>query len=305
MPPVLTGENTPWLLAGVLLISGTVLVFIPDFLIIGIMVLPALYCIFADKVNSIGIKAAVLLPIIPGVSSSFRGGAMVYAVILVCGFFMHHMLRRRIAGLSVFIPACFLSMVIFSAVVSASQANDMSFNQTVGAWIKAMLDNMISQYSGKLSPGDITAFNVARPAIEKRITGLFPSVVMISGIFAMWINLMIANMHLKKLDLKSWSSPEWLIVFFILFSTGVIIPSENISTISQNLLIIVCSAYFFQGFAVTASFLDSIRMWKIFRFIFYILIITQLYIMILTILLGLFDNWFYFRKRIKAKGEEI
>jgi hypothetical protein len=34
------------------------------------------------------------------------------------------------------------------------------------------------------------------------------------------------------------------------------------------------------------------------------LIITQMYIMIMAILLGLFDNWFYFRKRIKNKGDQ-
>ncbi len=185
-----------------------------------------------------------------------------------------------------------------------SYKSGSTINHTVSVWVKAMMDNFIREYSTVLNPADIDVFNVNRPSIEEMIVRLFPSITVIGTAMIMWFNFVIASKVAAKTDLSQWSCPGWLITVFIIASVCSLLPNKVVNTIGLNILLIVCIGYFFQGFSVIVFIFEYMKIWTGWRIFFYLLIITQMYIMIMAILLGLFDNWFYFRKRIKIKGDQ-
>ena len=71
-----------------------------------------------------------------------------------------------------------------------------------------------------------------------------------------------------------------------------------------NLMIVVSQVYFFQGLAIVTAFLTGYNWSKVVRWVVYILIFSQIYIMIAVTALGLFDTWFNFRNRIRSSEGE-
>ncbi|HEY9162948.1 MAG TPA: DUF2232 domain-containing protein [Desulfomonilia bacterium] len=306
MPPALTGNKTPapWLSAGVLLISGTSLICMPEYTMAIVLFLPALYCIFASRTDGVLKYAVSLSPICLGLIPAFIEGAITYGIIILCGLLMWEMIKRKKIGMSVVLPTIAASLIFISMIALLSYKSGSTINQTVSAWVKAMMDNFIRQYSTVLNPADITAFNLKRPSIEEAIIRLFPSITVIGTAMIMWFNLVIASKVALKTDLSRWSCPGWLIAVFIVASVCSLLPNKIVNTIGLNILLIVCIGYFFQGLSVIVFIFEYMKIWTGWRIFFYLLIITQMYIMIMAILLGLFDNWFYFRKRIKIKGDQ-
>jgi uncharacterized protein YybS (DUF2232 family) len=306
MPPALTGNTitTPWLYAGVLLISGTSLICMPEYAMAIVLFLPALYCIFASRTAGVLKYAVALSPICLGLMPAFAEGAVTYAIIILCGMLMWEMIRRNMPGMSVLIPTIAASVIFISMIALLSYNNGSTINQTISSWVKAMMDNFVRQYSAMMDPADITAFNDNRPYLEDAIIKLFPSITVIGTAMIMWFNLVIASKIALKTDLSQWSCPDWLILIFIIASVCSLFPNKAVNTIGLNMLLIIGIAYFFQGLSVIAFMFDAMKIWTGWRIFFYLLIITQMYIMIMAILLGLFDNWFYFRKRIKIKGDQ-
>lgn len=306
MPPALTGNKipAPWLSAGVLLISGTSLICMPEYTMAIVLFLPALYCIFASRIDGVLRYAVAFSPICLGLIPAFTEGAVTYAIIILCGLLMWEMIKRKMIGMSVLIPTIAASLIFISMIALLSYKSGSTINHTVSVWVKAMMDNFIREYSTVLNPADIDVFNVNRPSIEEMIVRLFPSITVIGTAMIMWFNFVIASKVAAKTDLSQWSCPGWLITVFIIASVCSLLPNKVVNTIGLNILLIVCIGYFFQGFSVIVFIFEYMKIWTGWRIFFYLLIITQMYIMIMAILLGLFDNWFYFRKRIKIKGDQ-
>jgi hypothetical protein len=304
MPPALTGNITPWLSAGVLLIAGTALVCIPEYVMTIVLFLPALYCIFASRTHGIFKYVVAFIPVCFGLIPAFIEGAFTYLIIIICGLLIWEMLKRNLPGMSVLIPTIVSSLIFVAIIAGFSYKSGSTINQTVSVWVKTMMDNFIKQYSTVLNPGDLTAFSVSRPSIEAGIVKLFPSITVIGTAMIMWFNLVIASKLALKTSLSQWSCPDWVIIIFIVASLSSLMPNKEVHTIGLNLLLIVSIAYFFQGLSVVVFMFETMKIWTGWRIFFYLLIITQMYIMIMAILLGLFDNWFYFRKRIKIKGDQ-
>jgi len=276
----------------------------PEYAMAIVLFLPALYCIFASRTDGLLKYAVAFSPICLGLIPAFIEGAITYAIIIICGLLMWEMIKKNMPGMSVFIPTIAASLIFISMIALLSYKSGSTINHTVSVWVKAMLDNFVRQYSTVLDPGDINAFNVNRPSIEAVIIKLFSSITVIGTAMIMWFNLVIASKLALKTDLSQWSCPNWVIIVFIIASVCSLLPNKTVNTIGLNILLIVGIAYFFQGLSVIAFMFDTMKIWTGWRIFFYLLIITQMYIMIMAILLGLFDNWFYFRKRIKIKGDQ-
>ncbi len=303
MPPALTGNIAPWLSAGVLLVAGTALVCIPEYVMTIMLFLPALYCIFASRTRGILRYVVAFFPVSLGLIPAFIEGAFSYLIIITCGLLMWKMLKRNLPGMSVFIPTIVSSLIFVAIIAVYSYKSGATINQTVTLWVKTTMDNFLKQYSTVLNPSDLSSFSISRPSIEAGIVKLFPSLTVIGTAMVMWFNLVIASKLALKTNLSQWGCPDWVIIIFIAASVSSLVPNKEIHMIGLNLLLVVSIAYFFQGLSVVVFMFDAMKIWTGWRMFFYLLIITQMYIMIMAILLGLFDNWFYFRKRIKIKGD--
>jgi len=83
------------------------------------------------------------------------------------------------------------------------------------------------------------------------------------------------------------------------------VPLEGMTVVGMNLLIVTGLIYLFQGFAIAAFFFRQKQVPKMFRLLFYGLILVQQYMLIVLIAFGLFDLWVDFRKRIKGIKDNI
>jgi uncharacterized protein YybS (DUF2232 family) len=134
--------------------------------------------------------------------------------------------------------------------------------------------------------------------MEKRIVNFLPALMAGTISFVAWVNLLIIA-GAKQIQLNKWRVPDWIVIIFIIAAINTLLPYNICRIVGTNVLIMTCIVYFFQGMAIIGYFF-SIRGWGHFtRGIIYVLILSQIYIMILVSGLGLFDTWFEFRKRIK------
>jgi uncharacterized protein YybS (DUF2232 family) len=162
-----------------------------------------------------------------------------------------------------------------------------------------MMDQIALVYDQALSREQLLEFKINRPDLENRITRLFPALLSTGLSFVAWANLLIVA-SIKKIGLKEWQSPYWLVYIFICACVMILLPLDNLSIVGGNLLIILCVSYFFHGMSIVGYFLHARRWGYLIRGLIYILILSQIYIMIVVAGLGLFDTWFEFRKRIKS-----
>jgi hypothetical protein len=161
-----------------------------------------------------------------------------------------------------------------------------------------------SIYTQTLSPKILDEFRLSRPVMESRFVQLFWGVTGSLILSIMWINLLIAS-RVRKMRVRTWKSPDWMVVFFIAASVLVLVQHDLIHTIGLNLLIVVSQIYFFQVLAVVATAILEFNWSKLIRWVIYLLILSQIYIMIGVAALGLFDTWFNFRNMIRNKKGDV
>ena len=121
--------------------------------------------------------------------------------------------------------------------------------------------------------------------------------------FVMWINLLIVSAIKPDLQLRTWKCPDWVVGVFIAAGIFTLIKVQTLQAIGLNVLIMVTLLYFYQGLAIVAFFMTQRKWARFIKWFIYILILSQIYIMIISAALGLFDTWFNFRKRIRNQKE--
>lgn len=149
-----------------------------------------------------------------------------------------------------------------------------------------------------------TAFTRIREITPK----VFPGVLVTITFSTIWLNIMLANWLLKKTgapawgDLSQWRLPEYLVWVFIGAGIFLFIPGA-MSTLGLNLMIIMVTLYFMQGFEV---FNHLCRRWAVpdtIRVLGLFFLVIQAYGFILLALLGLADIWADFRKPKKIETQ--
>lgn len=133
---------------------------------------------------------------------------------------------------------------------------------------------------------------------------VLPGMFLVSYLATLWLNiLIIRNLLLKKgITLKSMAQlncyrvPEYLVWAVILLGLALMLPGEAARAVSINCLIVLMLVYFFQGIAVVSFFFQKKNSPMFLRVLCYSLIAVQIYVLIMVILLGFFDNWLNFRK---------
>jgi hypothetical protein len=306
MPLAPRGNKTLWISSGVFLFLGGLIIVIPAQTMPVALFLPALYCIWAERWGRMNPFLISLVPVFLAVIPAFVQGVIPYVSLLLCGFIMRAMVKKGRVGLSVFIPACLLFSLFVIVLSLVAHAEGNTIYKIIQQWVGRMMEQVYQVYTSILSPGDLTTFKVQRPQLEEKIARFSPALTLAGLTFSLWLNLIIVAAVKKDLNLRTWKSPDWVLLLFIVSGLCTFVPLILVQAAGYNLLIMVSLVYFFQGLSIVAYYLD-VRGWgTLLRWIIYLLILSQLYIMIIVALLGLFDTWFYFRKLIrKNKGELV
>ncbi|MBN2296995.1 MAG: DUF2232 domain-containing protein [Deltaproteobacteria bacterium] len=299
------GTKTLWIYTGVFLFMCVLVIVMTQRAVPLALCLPSVYCMYSEKST---IRNAVAVGLIPAVLiflPAFFHGVILYLCLLGCGMLLMKYVRSHKYGLAVLAPACLMFFAFMLSIGITAGSENMTYHGMVSRLVQTVMDQVAMIYESMLSPGDMMQFKISRTAIEARIIKVFPSIMATSFAFIMWINLLIVSGIKRDVLLKAWKCPDWIVALFILACVFTLISTDSVNAIGLNLLIVVSQVYFYQGMAIVASFMAEYNWAKIIRWIIYVLILSQIYIMIIISTLGLFDTWFNFRKRIRnTKGDE-
>ncbi|NVM57713.1 MAG: YybS family protein [Desulfobacterales bacterium] len=139
---------------------------------------------------------------------------------------------------------------------------------------------------------------------------IMPAIVIVSTLFVVWGNLLLARPVLRGRQLfcpdfgplNEWKAPEPLVWPVIVSSVLLLIPHGGFKLLGVNGLIIMMMIYFFQGIAIVSFYFEKKRFPRILRGVLYGLIAIQQFVLLLVIAIGFFDMWIDFR-RIKKRVE--
>ena len=305
MPLLNRGPKTLWIYSGVFLFFGVLVIVMTPQAVPLALCLPSIYCVFSERTAGmrpvlVGLIPAVLIFIHP-----FFHSVILYLSLLGCGILLGWFAQRRSVGLAVLVPTSLIFFLFMLSIFILASSEGTSFSAVISRWVGNIMNQVADVYATMLSPSEMMQFKMSRASIEARIIKIFPAIMATTFAFVMWLNLVILAGIKKDLVLRTWKCPDWVVAGFILAAVFTIIRMETVHAIGLNLLIVISYTYFYQGLAIIASFMAEHNWAKMFRWVIYILILSQIYIMIITAALGLFDTWFDFRKRIRiSKGDE-
>ena len=258
-----------------------------------------------------GLAALAVAFIIVSGLLSLLGQRVNIAVLLMIGFtgvMLSEVLHRRysiektfvIASLALFF--CGVGFVLHSAFLSGA-----SPWQTVELYIGGIIAENLRLYEQlDISADQIALVRENVPQISGFFTVIFPALVLSGAVLTVWLNVLAARSllrrHVKEFndfgDLSLWKAPERLVWLLIAAGGMMLVPIDIIDSVGLNILIICCLIYLFQGLAIVGFFFKRKRVPLLLRWLFYLLIAVQQYMVILVIAFGLFDIWVDFRKRI-------
>jgi uncharacterized protein YybS (DUF2232 family) len=96
-------------------------------------------------------------------------------------------------------------------------------------------------------------------------------------------------------EFSEFRNSEQLVWLLIISGFGMLIPNDPAARIALNIFLIVSFAYFFQGLAVMAHFFTRFSVPAFGRFMFYMFLFLQPYLLAGVVILGVFDMWANFR----------
>ncbi len=272
--------------------------------------LPILYyCFRLGGMQGLAALAVAFL-VASGILNLLGRSANMSAFIMIgfTGVMLSETLKRRyslektftLASLTLFF--CGVGFVLYYA----SQAGVAPWRM-VEMYIEGTIKENLKLYAQmNISEDQITVIRENTMEITRFFTDIFPALTLSGAILTVWLNVLagrsLLRRHIGKFpdfgDLALWKAPEKLVWLLIVSGSMTLAPIQILDTAGVNILIVCCLIYLFQGLAITSFFFRHKQVPVIFRWLFYVLIVVQQYMVILVIAVGLSDMWIDFRKRM-------
>ncbi|RZD17824.1 MAG: DUF2232 domain-containing protein [Candidatus Acididesulfobacter diazotrophicus] len=137
---------------------------------------------------------------------------------------------------------------------------------------------------------------------------LAPSILVIFLWFSLWISFIILknrttkdkdnnNFFRNDENLLNWKASDFLIVGLVVGLVIIIFANGLYKFIGYNIIIVLASVFFVQGLTILAFYFKKNNVNKILRFFAYaIIFLFGNPFLIFIVMLGIFDEWFDFRK---------
>lgn len=207
-----------------------------------------------------------------------------------------------------------MMMMLFTSsmlLISYSRKVRKSPIETVRMYLNVQVDEFLKNAekykdSANLSAQDIDKMLVDPEVTKKNILHSVPSVgtifllIMVASNLLITLRLNIQNtqkmLGLNKDFFKNWKSPAHMVWPTLVCGFLIILEVPGgISEVSQGLFRLFMVIYGIHGLAIMSAFFDSWKIKTAFRPLAYILAIT--FLLPLVISMGFFDLWFSFRER--------
>ncbi len=137
---------------------------------------------------------------------------------------------------------------------------------------------------------------------------LAPSIMVIFLWFSLWFSFIMLKNRITKdkdnssffrndEDLLNWKASDFLIIGLLISLVIIIFANGLYKFIGYNIIIVLASIFFVQGLTILAFYFKKNNVNKILRFFAYALIfLFSNPFLIFIVMLGIFDEWFDFRK---------
>jgi uncharacterized protein YybS (DUF2232 family) len=169
--------------------------------------------------------------------------------------------------------------------------------------INASVRHAVEIYAKSGVTGDeLASLKRAMEQVARVLTAAYPSLLTIYLGAVAGVNVMLLKrlgnrwgIVLPDSDFASFRLPEPLVWLVIAAGFSLLVPSAVAHLISYNMLAILCALYFMQGLAVIVALFRRFTLPTLVRYVFYLLVGVQPYLMVAVAFLGLFDIWGDFR----------
>ena len=207
--------------------------------------------------------------------------------------------------------ALFLSAIAFLGYGSAKA--DVSPWQRMEHYVAALIQENIRIYSQlNIAEEQLLLIKENAAQITDVFTAISPALALTGAILTVCLNMIAVQGLLRRAgsplanfgDLTLWRAPERLIWVLIAGGAMVLVAQGLPVVLGMNLLILCGLLYLFQGLAIVVYFFRRKGIPPFFRWLIYVLIVIQQYMLIFIIALGLFDLWVDFRKRMSETEDE-
>jgi uncharacterized protein YybS (DUF2232 family) len=189
-------------------------------------------------------------------------------------------------------------------------------SEALAEQLLAPLEQLRSQaFLGELRDGGVAPERVSLWAeqvgtMREALAIVFPAVYVIGGILVVLANASLLRLYLLRRD-PGWLEdgefervrwPLGLVAAFILSGAAVAVPAARYA--AYNVLLVVAFFFALQGLAVVAFYARRLAGPPLLRAVVVVLVLVNPWAPQILALLGLFDNWFDFRRWAEPPGEE-
>lgn len=226
--------------------------------------------------------------------------------LLILGFSLSELFEKKLSVEATVLGTC--GIVLTSGLIGLlafSASAGQSLLAFVSAHVAHNLEITLALYKKLgVSQDAITVITNSMDQIHAWMLRIMPALTIMSALFVCWLNIIAAKPVLTGRalpypdfgHLNHWRAPEQTIWLLIGSGLAILLPSQGLTLIGANALLVVLTIYFFQGIAIVAFFFEKKKMPRPFRIMLYALIAVQQVFLLIVIGLGVFDLWLNFRK---------
>lgn len=176
------------------------------------------------------------------------------------------------------------------------------------AWDQAFDKAMEAQRHGGMSPATFAELEASREELRNTVLPLLPGLACLSLAAAWIVNLRLASRWVwipQGSGWRQWTAPSWLMWVLIASGFGAFVPVRELAGLSGNVFIVTLGAYFAQGLAVVAFWLERFRVPRIFRWAAFGIVLLEQVVAAGVLALGVFDFWGDFRRLAGREDDSV
>ena len=200
---------------------------------------------------------------------------------------------------------CLLIALFYAVFLTYSGFSITKVNLLLQNYIEKSLNLAFKSYSGSLSKAELIEISEKLKKTVYYIIKILPSLM-----FMFYSAVMIGNFYivkrlipeLNRIELTKFQAPFFVVWLFIISGFFVLF---NKNYFFINIFLICSFLYLIQGLCIIEFWFKKYEVSPFLRGIFLFTIIFLQFVFILIAILGLFDNWFDYRKlNIKEENNE-
>ena len=204
-------------------------------------------------------------------------------------------------ALTLAVSATFGAILLAAVVYGVSTGIDLQTQLVKG--IEKSVTQTLALYQQSGVKGDELA--TLRQAMQQGgalIARIFPAMALISLAGIAGLNVLVLNRLRARLpnlpefdDFRGFRNPDLLVWVLIAAGFALLAPLDAVNRVALNILCVTLFAYLLQGMAIVQHLLGRFAVPPALRFLLYLFLALQPYLLVAVAALGVFDLWGNFR----------